>query len=305
MDNSQPVRFFKRGYSPSVQIAFFTLLSLALMFMDARYQYLGALRYVLSAFVQPVQRLVTMPSSVWQDTSDFFYTQSSLTRESVRLQQQHALDGSQLQQVQALVAENQQLRKLMDVQAHSSYPALFAEIVYAERDVFKRKVLVNKGAQANVQAGQVVVDAAGVVGQVTRVYPWLSEITLITDKDQSVPAQVLRNGLRTIVFGSGDISHLALRYMPVSSDIQENDVLVTSGIDGIYPPGLPVARVSKIVRDPAYPFARIECEPLAGVDKQRFLMILSGAPVLPDRPEAEAAAGDGHLGKRNKASMKP
>jgi len=169
-----------------------------------------------------------------------------------------------------------------------------AEIVYAERDVFKRKVLINKGADANVQTGQVAMDDNGIVGQVTRVYPWLSEITLITEKDHAVPVQVLRNGLRTIVFGAGDTSQLSLRYMPVSSDIQNGDVLVTSGIDGVYPPGIPVARVEKIERDAAYPFARVTCLPVAGVDKHRHLLILSGLPKLPERPlevhEAEKAA---------------
>jgi rod shape-determining protein MreC len=131
-------------------------------------------------------------------------------------------------------------------------------------------------------------DEIGVVGQVTRVYPWLSEVTLITDKDHAVPIQVLRTGLRAVVFGSGNISNLALRYMPISADIQIDDVLVTSGIDGTYPPGLPVARVIKIERDPAYPFAQILCAPLAGVDQQRQLMIISGLHKLPELPPAEA-----------------
>jgi len=143
-----------------------------------------------------------------------------------------------------------------------------------------------------VAAGQVVMDNIGVVGQVTRVYPWLSEVTLITDKDHAVPIQVLRTGLRAVVFGSGNISNLALRYMPISSDIQVGDVLVTSGIDGIYPPGLPVAKVIQIERDPAYPFAQILCSPLAGVDKQRQVMIISGLPRLPEMPAEDPKATD-------------
>jgi rod shape-determining protein MreC len=128
-------------------------------------------------------------------------------------------------------------------------------------------------------------DDSGIVGQVTRVYPWMSEVTLITDKDHAVPVQVLRNGLRAVVFGSGDTGELALRYMPISSDIQNGDLLVTSGIDGTYPPGLPVAKVIHVERDPAYPFARILCTPIAGVDKRRQLLILSALLKLPKRPE--------------------
>ena len=159
-----------------------------------------------------------------------------------------------------------------------------AEIVYLERDIFKRKVYVDKGSQKNVIAGQVVMDDTGLVGQVTRVYPWLSEVTLITDKDHAVPIQVLRTGLRAVVFGSGNISNLELRYLPISSDIQVGDVLVTSGIDGIYPSNLPVAKVIQIERDPAYPFAKILCIPLAGVDQQRQLMIISDLQKLPELP---------------------
>jgi rod shape-determining protein MreC len=112
-------------------------------------------------------------------------------------------------------------------------------------------------------------------------------VTLITEKDHVVPVQVLRNGLRTIIFGAGDTSQLVLRYMPISADIQDGDVLVTSGIDGIYPAGIPVAKVAKIERDAAYPFARITCLPIGGVDKHRQLMILSSLPKLPDPPVAE------------------
>jgi rod shape-determining protein MreC len=218
------------------------------------------------------------------------------------LRQQHTVDAAQLQQLQVLKAENEHLRQLIAVQQHADYPMQLAEIVYVERDIFKRKLLLDKGAQANVLAGQVVVDDGGVVGQVTRVYPWLAEVTLVTDKDHAVPIQVLRNGLRAVVFGSGDTSELALRYMPISSDIQEGDILVTSGIDGTYPSGLPVAKVSRIERDPAYPFARIQCTPIAGVDKQRQLMILSGLPKLPERPEStvEATTDKPVKGRRKK-----
>jgi rod shape-determining protein MreC len=272
-----------------------------LMFVDARYRYLESARSALSVLISPIQRLATVPGALWQQAGDFFITQStqhSLIAENNELHQQHQSDAAQLLQLQALQSENQQLRKLDDLPIRSEFTTQLAEIIYAERDVFKRKVLVNKGADTDVQLGQVVMDDAGIVGQVTRVYPWLSEVTLITEKDHAVPVQVVRNGLRTILFGTGDTSQLSLRYMPVSADIQNDDVLVTSGIDGIYPPGIPVARVIKIERDAAYPFARVTCLPLAGVDKHRHLLILSNLPKLPDRP-AEAPAKNGD--KRPKA----
>jgi rod shape-determining protein MreC len=229
-----------------------------------------------------------------------FCAAAHLVRDNAGLRQQHTIDSSQLQQTQVLQAENQHLRQLLAVQQRADYPMQLAEIVYTERDIFKRKLFLDKGGQANVQAGQVVMDDGGVVGQITRVYPWLSEVTLITDKDHAVPVQVLRSGLRAVVFGSGDTRELALRYMPISSDIQQGDTLVTSGIDGTYPPGLPVARVIRIERDPAYPFARILCTPIAGVDKQRQLLILSGLPKLPERPEAVAETVKSGKGRRRK-----
>ena len=284
MDSTQSFRFFNRGPSPAVRLVFFAVLSLLLLFVDARYRYLESTRSALSVLVAPIQQLATMPSILWQQASSFFVTQHKLVDENKLLHQRHQHDAAQLSQFQALQQENQQLRNLLALAQRSEFTAQLAEIVYAERDVFKRRVLINKGANGDVRIGQVVMDDVGIVGQVTRVYPWLSAVTLITEKDHAVPVQVLRNGLRTIVFGAGDTSQLSLRYMPVSSDIQTGDMLVTSGIDGIYPPGIPVARVEKIERDAAYPFARITCLPVAGVDSHRHLLILSGLHELPEPP---------------------
>lgn len=302
IDSTQSFRFFNRGPSPVVRLIFFAVLSLLLLFIDARYRYLESTRSALSVLVSPVQRLAALPGALWQQAGDFFITQSrqhSLIKENDELQRQHQVDAAQMLQLEALQSENQQLRKLVELPLRSEFATQLAEIVYAERDVFRRRVFVNKGADAKVLVGQVVMDDTGIVGQITRVYPWLSEVTLITEKDHAVPVQVLRNGLRTIVFGAGDTSQVSPRYMPVTADIQNDDMLVTSGIDGIYPPGIPVARVVKIERDAAYPFARVTCLPVAGVDKNRHLLILSELPKLPERPAEKATAAN--IDKRAKA----
>jgi len=293
MDNTQSFRFFNRGPSPAVRLVFFAVLSLLLLFVDARYRYLESARSALSVLVSPIQRLANLPGELWDQAGGFFITQSAqhrLMEENEALRRQHQSDAAQLLQLQALQLESQQFRNLNALPQRSEFATQLVEIVYAERDVFKRRVLVSKGADAGVMIGQVVMDDTGIVGQVTRVYPWLSEVTLITEKDHAVPAQVLRNGLRAIVFGAGDTSQLSLRYMPVGADIQDGDILVTSGIDGIYPPGIPVAQVVKIERDPAYPFARITCLPVAGVDKHRHLLVLSSLPDLPERPAEQDTA---------------
>ena len=293
MDNTNSFRFFNRGPSAVVRLIFFVLLSVMLLFVDARYKHLESIRSILALPIQPLQRLatslITEPGSLWTKLSAYLDNQGRLTQENEQLRSQHSADSSQLLQLQILQSENIRLRNMFELSQRIEYPIQLAEIIYVERDIFKRKVFVDKGSQKKVTAGQVVMDEVGVVGQVTRVYPWMSEVTLITDKDHAVPIQILRTGLRAVVFGSGNISNLALRYMPISSDIQIGDVLVTSGIDGTYPPGLPVAKVIQIERDPAYPFAQILCEPIAGVDQQRQLMIISGLQKLPDLPTEEAA----------------
>ncbi len=293
IDSTQSFRFFNRGPRPAVRLVFFSMLSLLLLFVDARYRYLESTRSTLSVLVSPIQRLASLPGALWQQTGDFFITQSaqrSLAKENEAMRQQQQLNAAQLLQLQALQLENRQLRNLAELPLRNEFTAQLAEIVYAERNVFQRKVLINKGANADVRIGQVVMDEVGIVGQITRVYPWLSEVTLITEKDHAVPVQVLRNGLRTILFGAGDTSQLSLRYIPVSADIQDDDMLVTSGIDGIYPPGIPVAKVVKVERDAAYPFARVTCLPVAGVDKYRHLLILSSLPQPPERPAEMSAA---------------
>lgn len=291
MDNAQPVRFFKRGHPPSIRFVFFAVLSLILLIVDARFRALDSLRHGLSLLVHPIQRMVTLPFASLHEARAHFHAQSDLIRQNTLLKQQLDLSRTGSIRADALEAENQQLRKLLEIRDSVEFQSQLAEIVYAEKDVFRRRIFLDKGTQSGIAAGQVVMDDNGIVGQITRAYPVLSEVTLITDKDQAVPVEVLRNGLRTVVFGSGDIRHLAVRYMPVGSDIQDNDLLMTSGIDGTYPPGLPVARVIKVERDATYPFARILCAPIAGVDQHRHLLILSGQAKLPPPPEPDPIEG--------------
>jgi rod shape-determining protein MreC len=292
LDDTHSFRFFNRGPSALARLVFFVALSLLLLFVDARFQYLESTRTVISILVYPFQRLTALPGEAWHQVGSYFETQTRLIGENARFREQHSVDAAELNLLQELKAENTQLHNLLEVAQRVNHPMQMAEIAYIERDIFKRKIFVSKGAKANVQPGQVVMDDIGIVGQVTRVYPWLSEVTLVTDKDHAVPVEILRNGIRAVVFGSGDINELALRYMPISSDIQVGDVLVTSGIDGTYPAGLPVAKVIKIERDPAYPFARIVCMPMAGVDRHRYLLIVSGSQELPPRPDPALAASD-------------
>jgi rod shape-determining protein MreC len=286
-----PPPFFKRGPSLLTRFAFFSLLSITLLVADARFGYLEVLQRAVAVVIYPLQRLATLPGTLVQRVGEFFVTHAQLERDNEQLKGQSLTHAAALQDQQAVAAENQHLRELLGLRERVPREAVGAQIVYAPRDPFTRRVVVDKGSQQGVKAGQAVVDHIGVVGQVTRVFPWLSEVTLVTDKEQAVPIQVLRSGLRGVTFGIGYDGTLELRFMPVNADIQNGDVLVTSGIDGTYPPGLPVAVVSNIERNAAYAFARITCTPAAAVSSFSQVLILSGDEGFPAQPPAEEAGG--------------
>jgi rod shape-determining protein MreC len=286
-----PPPFFKRGPSLLTRFAFFSLLSVTLLVADARFGYLQFLQRAVAVVIYPLQQLATLPGTLVQRVGEFFVTHAQLERDNDQLKRRSLADAAALQDQQALVAENQHLRELLGLRERVLREAMGAQIVYAPRDPFTRRVVVDKGFQQGVKAGRAVVDQIGVVGQVTRVFPWVSEVTLVTDKEQAVPIQVLRSGLRGITFGIGYDGTLELRFMPVNADIQNGDVLVTSGIDGIYPPGLPVAVVSNIERNAAYAFARITCTPAAAVSSFSQVLILSGDDGFPAQPPVEDTAG--------------
>jgi len=282
--NTQLPPLFKRGTSPLTRLVFFTLLSLLLFITDARLKYLETFRLSLSVVIYPLQKLATAPGLLLDRVSDFFATQSYLTNENASLKQQNLLNAAQLQRYQALEEENNRLRRLLNARDGFRGNATLAEILYSGRDLFSRRIVIDKGRQDDIKPGQAVVDDIGVIGQVTRAYPFVSEVTLITDKEHTVPVEVVRNGLRAVVFGAGESDELELRYMPVNVEIQTGDELVTSGIDGTYPYGLPVAVVSRIERNAAYAFARILCTPNAGVDRYRYVLVLSSQPQIPENP---------------------
>lgn len=283
----QPPPFFKTGPTPLARLLIFSALSIALLITDTLVGYLTPLRQAAAAVVYPLQRIALAPAAIAQRTSEFFVTQSSLRGENTRLAAENLANAAQLQQLQALQLENAQLRELMEARKRLDVKVIAAEILYAARDPFSRRIVVDKGLQDGVQAGQAVLDDRGVVGQVTRVYPWLSELTLITDKGQFVPVQNQRNGLRAVLSGTGSDGALELRFIPLNADFQNGDRLATSGIDGVYPPGLPVAEVSNVERNAAQLFARITCKPLAGVANRTQLLIVTGQPEIPPRPVEE------------------
>ena len=296
----QPPPFFKRGPAPLARLTFYAGLSLALLFVDARFQTLELLRKGVSLITHPIQLAAHAPVFFIENVGNYFSSIARFQEENDRLKRLQLDGATTLLRSSQLEMENNRLRKLLEVKERSKVTGRVAQILYAARDPFSRRVIVDKGQQDKILPGQPVVDDAGVVGQVTRVFPYVSEITLITDKDQAIPVQIVRNGLRSVVFGLGN-GQLELRFMPANADVQDGDLLVTSGLDGIFLPGLPVAKVIRIERDTSYSFARINCVPLAGVENFGEVVVLdSREPItLPEELSAESSARTAKLAAKS------
>lgn len=281
--------FFARGPSPFARLVFFSALSLTLMATDAKLHYLNTVRLKLVAFAHPLQILANAPSDVYHALDAYFSTHRYLLAESQALNQRVLKQDADLQRLDTLSLENDHLRQLLNASKALPQSSMLGEIMHVGRDPFTKKIVINRGEQHAVQAGEAVVDATGVIGQVTRIYPMSSEVTLITDKSLSIPVQVERNGLRAIAFGHGRDNTLDLPYLPTNVDIKRGDKLVTSGIDGVYPAGLSVAVVSDIEITQDSPFARIVCEPTGGVEYHRQILLVSMPTPPPDSVATDTA----------------
>jgi rod shape-determining protein MreC len=267
---------FTRRPGPVAQLALWVALALTLIVVDTRLQTLDWLRSGVATVLYPVQRALRWPFEFGAEVTAFLTRHQALLNDNKMLLAAHRHDGALLARLQALQAENAALRRLAGLRSGPGYQPLAVEVLSTPRDPFSRRVFLDKGANASIQAGWPVVDDAGLIGQVTRVFPLSTEVTLITDRDQAVPAQIQRTGQRVLLFGGGD--YLEVRYLPTHTDIQPGDVLETSGIDRVYPAGLPVARVARVVRPADNPYARVSCQPLAGVEKSRVLAVLKPVP---------------------------
>ena len=295
----EPPPFFHRGPSPLARLTFFGLFAVALMIADHRFQALDSVRLALSVVSQPAQRLAAAPGEIVGRVADYFSDQDRLLHENEALKAQLLEHSAAAQQARLLVREQEQLLGMAPGKNRYTSEGMIAEILYAARNPFTRKVVVDRGLTQGVKAGMPVIDGSGVVGQVTNVGTFTSEVTLLTEKGQSVPVMLLRNGLRAIASGSGKDGTLEVPFMPASADIQNGDVFVTSGIDGTYPPGLLVAQVTSVEKNAAFVFARIVARPAAGVDNNRFVMVLPTPPAAPPAPEAR-----GEERKRERANPK-
>ncbi len=282
LETQQTPAFFVRGASTFSRMVFFCALSISIMAIDARLNYLSQVRQAFIATLHPLEVIADAPGEWYRDIKKYFSAHNQLVQENYILKQQAFEHEVALQRFSTIQAENEHLRSLLNGNIPIQPKATLGEISHMGRDPFTHIVVINRGNQHHIKAGQAVVDSKGVIGQVTRVYPFTSEVTLITDKELSIPIQIERNQLRAIAFGEGN-NTLDIPYLPTNVDIKVGDKLVTSGIDGVYPAGLAVATVTKIQQNPESPFAKIISTPIAEVTNHLQLLLLD----LPITKEAE------------------
>jgi rod shape-determining protein MreC len=274
LDRSPPP-FFRVGFAPLTKLIFFGALSVLLMFGDKQLQFTKPIRAGLSTLIMPVQWLVLQPGQVASSVGDYFQNLEQAQKNLQAVQLKALQQSARAQQVEQLLIENQNLRQLLELKSSVATPSQVAEILFDVPDPYNQRIVIDKGQAKEVALGSPVIDAGGVVGQVTRVYPLTAEVTLLTDRDQSIPVMNSRTGARNI--SSGNILSgtplIELKFVPASADVKEGDLLTTSGIDGVYPAGLQVARISHIERRVDISFARIHATPLAEL-KGRHVLVL-------------------------------
>jgi rod shape-determining protein MreC len=290
MLHTDPPPFFHRGPSPLARLAFFALLSIALLFADTRFRYLEGVRHGVNTVIAPLQRAVEWPGEAFTFVAAYFASKHALFAENVELKGLLLAQGPTVQGASSVLAENAKLKALLDVHARYAGAAVAVGVLFSGRDPFSQKLFVDKGVDAGIKPGAAVIDESGVVGQVTRAFSSMAEVSLLTDKDHAVPVKNERTGVRSVLYGAGTGRPLELRFIPPSADVRPGDRLVTSGLDGIYPAGLAVAKVDAVERDTGQIFASISCSPLAGVDRSEQLLILSGTAAMPARPDEPTGA---------------
>lgn len=283
--------FGRSGLSVGARFVLLSVVCVALMLLDQRDQHLQRVRGALSVVVYPLRVLVDLPFSTWQSVRSSFAQRETLIAENEQLKRERLEAEFRLQRLESLETENARLRELLDSTARVGSRALIAEILAVDLDPYRQRFDLNRGLVDGVFVGQALIDAQGVVGQVVRVGPLTAEAVLITDADHAVPVSVNRNGLRTIAVGTGDSGRLRLPYLTNNADIHEGDLLVSSGLGGVFPSGYPVARVIEVRLRPDQAFAEIIAEPASALDRDReVLLVWNATGEAPRAAEAAAAA---------------
>jgi rod shape-determining protein MreC len=281
-----PPPFFRQGLSALTKLALFSALAVFLMVADARFALTGPLRALLATGLHPVQRSLLIPIDLWESGDEYLAgLQAALAAESAA---RRALvkQAERLARNDQLLAENQRLRALLELRPLLNVKSQAAEVLYESTDPYSRRLVIDRGQAQGMLAGSPVITEAGLIGQVTRIYPLSSEVTLLADRDAAVPVLNVRTQARGAAYGSASGDALELRFMAGNADVLVGDELQTSGLDGVYPPGLSVARVVSVDRKADAGFARIRLAPAASLDAVRHVLVLEPIGLQqPPRPE--------------------
>lgn len=273
--NQTTPAFFIQGPSLFARFVFLAILAIALIITDSRLQYLKAFRAQVEAYLHPLSLMANAPMELFGKADYYLKSQQQLLDENKALRHQLLKASVDVQSVQVLKRENDQLRDLSKLATRLQQKKILAEILHATSNQSVREVVINRGSAHKVQLGAAIIDANGVVGQVTRLYPQTSLVTLITNPEMEIPVMVARNGLRAIAFGRGQNNLLEIPFLPSNIDIEVGDQLVTSGIDFVYPAGFAIGRVETIIVEPGAGYIRIQCRVAGGVDFNRHVMVVN------------------------------
>jgi len=298
-----------RGGSPGFRFAVYAILSIVIMFLDQRGEYLEQVRYALNIATYPIQLAVSSPSAAWRWIQESSATREALRAENARLITRNRELELRSMRYEALAKENDQLRGLQEALPPVAERWLVAEIVDIQLNSLRQRVLIDRGTRNGVFKGQAVLDDKGLLGQTTHVGPWSAEVILITDPEHAVPVQIERTGLRTIAVGTGDTASLALPYLPANADIQTGDVMLTSGLGGVFPAGYPVGRVAEVHRDAVQPLAQVRAIPFANMNTDREVMLVwfrEGHPAAPvTATDGDAKAGSARMQPQTAPPKRP
>jgi rod shape-determining protein MreC len=281
-----PPPFFRQGYSALTKLIFFAALAVFLMAADRRFAFVQPLRATIATALQPAERVLQVPLEMWRGGSDYWRGLSEARRLEREAREKLALQSERAARADAIAAENRHLRALLELKPALAVRSVAAEVLYEATDPYSRKLFIDRGATHGVAAGAPVINEAGVVGQATRVYPLTSEVTLLIDRDAAIPVLNARTQQRAVAFGGASATvPMELRFVPVNADVQVGDALVTSGVDGVFPPGLPVAQVASVERPADQGYARIVLTPAAALEGVRHLLVLEPLVLqMPPRP---------------------
>ena len=280
-----------RGGLPlGLRFLLLAIISTSLMLLDHRQEHLSRIRQAFSVVVYPIQLAVDLPFTGWRWATRALSDQTALLEENALLRTERRDVNVRLQRLAALEAENNRLRAMLDSSAHVADRVLVAEILAVDLDPYRQRFTINRGLNDSVYVGQALLDADGVVGQIVRADLLTSEAVLISDADHALPVAINRNGLRTIVVGTGDSARLRLPYLTNSADVEQGDLLVSSGLGGVFPSGYPVGRVLEVRRQPGQSFAQVIAEPAARLDRDREVLLVWTADDTADDPGATGIA---------------